>query len=88
MTKTEMCRKITGLGEQGMRTLVYYLTDENEGEAKYGVAIECTESGSVTVASRLTNDKERAERLLDLLATYFITPLTLNDVAYKWLAAL
>lgn len=87
MTKTELCRKITGL-DGGLRTLVYYLIDEGEGLARYGVSLVLLESREEREVRRLSNDKERIEKLLDILATNFITPNSLNDVVYKFLATI
>lgn len=87
MTKTEMCRKITGLNGK-RRTLIYYLTDEGEVTARYGVAIQLMESDEEKEIRRLSNDIERIEKLIDILATDFITPNLLPDVVYKSLAEL
>ncbi len=83
MTKTEICRKMA----EG-RTLVYYLIEEDEKPSPYGVSVLIEESGDETKAVRLSNERERVERLIDLLATYFITPASLESVVYKWLATI
>lgn len=83
MTKTEVCRKIS----HG-RTLVYYLTEEETGASPYGVAVKNEETGEEAMAPRLSNERERVERLLDLMATYFITPASLETVVYEWLATI
>ena len=87
MTKTEICRKVTGLPGGG-RTLIYYLLDEETDTARYGVSIRHDESGDEKEVRRLSNDRERAEKLVDLLATDFITPNSLDDVVYKFLSGL
>ena len=81
MTKSEVCKKVND-----GRTLVYYLLKEDEGASPYGVSVLNEESGEEVMIRRLSNDRERIERLLDLLATYFITPGSLESVAYQWLA--
>lgn len=87
MTKTEMCRKVTGLNG-GQRTLVYSLIDEEVETARYGVSILFEESADEKEIRRLSNDRERIEKLIDLLATDFITPGSLDDVVYKFLSSL
>lgn len=85
MTKTEICRKITGLNG-GQRTLVYFITDDKGKTARYGVAIRLEESGEQKEVRHLSNDIERIEKLVDILATDFVSPNRLDDVVYKLLA--
>jgi len=80
----EMCRKVTDLGRFGRRTLVYSLIRE-AGEAEYGVGIAVAESGERAEIHGVTPDRARAERLVDLLATYYVTPVALEDVVRDWL---
>ena len=87
MTKTEMCRKVTGLNG-GQRTLVYYLIDDGGDRARYGVSVLLEESGEKKEIRRLSNDRERIEKLVDLLATDFVTPGALDDVVYRFLSGL
>ena len=87
MEKTEMCRKVTGLNS-GKRTLVYYLIDDGGDRARYGVSILLEESNDEKEIRRLSNDRERAEKLIDLLATDFITPGILDNVVYEFLSGL
>lgn len=87
MVKTEICRKVTGLGD-GKRTLVYYVIDEGEGIARFGVSVMVEESRKEAEIRRLSNDEERVKKLIDLLATDFITPNSLESVAYRWFATL
>lgn len=87
MVKTEICRKITGL-DDSRRTLVYFLVDEGEGIARYGVSVLLEESRKETEIRRLSNDEERVNKLIDLLATDYITPNSLESVAYRWFATL
>ncbi|MBE6949254.1 MAG: hypothetical protein E7456_05350 [Ruminococcaceae bacterium] len=87
MEKTEVCRKVTGTNG-GWRTLVYYLVDEGNDRGRYGVSVVHLETDEKSEARRLSNDRERIEKLIDLLATDCITPNSLEDVVYKFLAGL
>ena len=81
--RIETARKITDLGKAGQRTLVYYILKE---KGSYGVGISIEESGEESVVRDVTVSEERALRLSDLLATNYVTPVSLRDVVYDWLS--
>lgn len=92
MKKEEICRKIIDLGKDSQRTIVYYLviseddfTELEKPVKSYGVAIEVKERNELTAVSKITTRTEKANRLLDLLASNFVTPVSLYDVVYDWL---
>ena len=82
MTKTEICRKVTKLNKPGQRTVIYSIVDEEDSGVRYGTSIRCEETGTETVARRLTNDRARIESAADFLATYGISPLSMEKVVY------
>jgi len=87
MTTTEICRKTIDLGRVGQRTLQYFLTVENrsDGGSEYGAGIRIIETGEESVIRSLTTIRSAASDFLDLLATNFVTPTSLMDVAEDWL---
>jgi len=89
MEKREICRKITDLGKYGKRTLSYSITMDGPSEdapyAEFGICVKVLESGEESEARRLTPNKDEAEKLLDLAATNFVTPVSLPYIAQDWL---
>ena len=89
MEKREICRKITDLGKYGKRTLSYSITVDGPCEdvscAEFGICVKVLESGEESEVRRLTPNKEEAERLRDLAATNFVTPVSLSYIAQDWL---
>ena len=89
MIKTEICRKLISFDCDYNVTLVYCLvTDDIKGEREafqYGVSIEIPEKNEEEIIRNITPRKEKAMWLLDLLASNFVTPVTLKDVVYDCL---
>ena len=93
MKKIEICKKVTELGKEGQRTLVYFLTADDaeceigrKGEkTDFGVGISIEESGEEVFVRRITPAESEIKRLCDLLASNFVTPIALGDVIYDWL---
>ena len=89
--KIEICRKVTDLGKERQRTLVYYLTAEIDADTYespveiFGVGICKLETGEEKIFRDVTSVRSRAEELVDLLATNFVTPVSLEDVICDWL---
>ena len=87
MERLGICRKITDLGRYGQRTLDYFVTAEGEvdGYPSYGVGIAVCENGEETMVRGITTKEDEARSLADILATNYVTPVSLGDVVYDWL---
>ena len=90
MKKTVICEKVLTLGGGEKCTLTYYLVAENCREdnavfTRYGVGISIPEKNEDEFIRDLTAKEERAMRLLDLLASNFVTPVGLHDVLCDWI---
>ena len=93
MEKIEICKKVTELGKEGQRTLVYFLTADTvvcdgisqKGKIDFGVGITIAESGEEVFVRGITTVEEEIKRLGDLLASNFVTPVTLKDIVEDWL---
>lgn len=90
MDKTVICEKVLMLGEREQCTLTYYLISDECGEEEaalrqYGVGIAIPERSEEELICDITPNSEKAMRLLDLLASNFVTPVALRDVLYDWL---
>ena len=90
MDKTVICEKILLLGEGERCTLTYYLIADACGEEagaprQYGVGIAIPERSEEEQIGNITPNREKAMRLIDLLASNFVTPVALRDVLYDWL---
>ena len=83
MKDTEYCRKTADLGRYGRRTLVYSLILNEQGG--FGVSIAIPEFGETETVTDITSDKEKMLSLLDVLATNFVTPVSLRDILEDWL---
>lgn len=87
----EICRKVTDLGKERQRTLVYFLTAEMDTVTYdspveiFGVGICKLETGEKKIFRNVTSLRSRAEELVDILATNFVTPVSLEDVICDWL---
>ena len=85
----EICTKVLRLGRNGQRTLTYYITLDDDyrhvPSIQYGVGIRMDETGEETCFRAITPDRSSADRLLDLLASNFVTPMSLCDAVYDWL---
>lgn len=90
MIKKEICRKITDLGKYGRRTLVYCMTVDNaESDTpceEYGIAVRVFESGEECEIRKITTDVNVAEKMLDVFATNYVTPVSLKYVVEDWIA--
>ncbi len=91
MKKTEICRKTACLGEQGIRTIVYAVTEEEDETEfpikQYGVSVAVYENDEETEVNSLASKREEIERFVLSLARNFVTPVSLKDVVYDWLSA-
>lgn len=89
MIKSEICRKISMLGGEKQRTLVYYLIADLLPRrlflAQYGVGVSVLESRDEVDVRCITPNRSRAVQLADLLASNYVTPVALGDVVYDWL---
>jgi len=92
MKMEEVCRKIINLGRADQRTLIYslvaseeYIEDMEIPVKCYGAAIRIDERDESTVIGGITANKDKALRLIDLLASNFVTPVALYDVVYDWI---
>lgn len=88
----EICKKVIFLGKENQRTLCYYVTTgeiqhpDKEGAIKtYGVGISIEEKEEFASVNSITTKKETAYKLIDILASNFVTPVSLYDVIYDWL---
>ncbi len=85
----EICTKVLRLGESRQCTLTYYITMDDDlrriPSIQYGVGIRRNETGEDICFRSITPDRASADRLLDLLASNFVTPMTLCDSVYDWL---
>ena len=91
MNKDEICRKIIKLGRYGTRTLIYYvvtsfITEGALARKAFGVGIEIAESGEAEYYEDLFTDRAWAVRLLDLLASNCVTPMTLKDIIIDFIS--
>lgn len=94
MRQMEIYRKSSKLYEEKESTIVYYVTiDElNDNTAgivleTYGVGVTICESGESAVIPNVTFSKSGIFSLIDLLANYLVTPVTVCDVVNDWLGA-
>lgn len=89
MIRTEICKKVTELGRYGRRTLSYSLIEDGPDEeipiTEYGVGVRVEESGEEFLARRFTADREEAFAALDLFATNFVTPISLQYVVEDYI---
>jgi len=85
----EICTKVLWLGTGSQLTLTYFVSvDDGTGDLPgphYGVGIRVKETGNVTFVRSITPEREKAERLADILASNFVTPTALYDCVYDWL---
>ena len=93
MEIVEICRKITDLGRDTRRTLIYMITAEKySGEnqnvpLEFGVGIKILETQESSFVNCITPNMEKITQLADLLASNFVTPISLKDVVYDWLCS-
>jgi hypothetical protein len=91
MRRQELCKKVTDLGRAGQRTLSYFITiDGGRGEGDkayldYGVGVMIEESGEEALCRCLTVNDDEIKKLADLIATNYVTPVSLGDVIEDWL---
>ena len=91
MKMTEICRKITDFGNDRKRTLIYLITDDKCSVpeyahcTEYGVGIQILETQESAYIHNITCDIRQATELVDLLATGFVTPVSLRDIVDDWL---
>ena len=89
MIKTEACKKVLDLGGERQCTLTYYLVSSDKNDdidmRQYGVGISIPERNDEELVGNITPDREKAMQLIDLVASNFVTPVTLRDVVYDWL---
>jgi len=85
MKETEYCRKTVNLGRYGRRTLVYSLLSNERGG--FGVSIAIPEFGETEIVEDIVPDRGTVLSLLDMLATNFVTPVSLRDVLEDWLGS-
>ena len=89
MEKTEICRKIIRLENGESRTLVYSLVTQRRDvfctADRYGADIEIAETGEEAAVNDISTDRDSALRLIDILATGYVTPVSLRDLVYDYL---
>lgn len=89
MEKNELCRKIIDLGSGERRTLIYSLITENGSpltdEPLYGVSIVLKETDEQSLAVGISTDREKVLHLIDMLATGYVTPMSLQDIVYDYI---
>lgn len=88
MEKNELCRKIITFENGERRTLIYSVVvteDETVPKRRFGAGIEIPETGESRTVSDISSDREKVLGLIDVLATGFVTPVSLGDVVYDFL---
>ena len=69
--------------------MTYYLVSSDKNDdidmRQYGVGISIPERNDEELVGNITPDREKAMQLIDLVASNFVTPVTLRDVVYDWL---
>lgn len=86
MIEEEICRKIVNLGKPEMMTVVYSLTVEERSEySGFGVSVRIPERNDYACVRDITTYRGEAERLIDIMATGFVTPVSVMDIVEDWL---
>ena len=87
--KSELCRKIIGFDNGERMTLVYSLVTERgellEDKERFGASIALEETGEESVVGDISTDREKVLKLIDIMATGYVTPISLCDVVYDHL---
>ena len=95
MKRTDYVRCTEDENSMGDRVvLFYYLTESklHEGASRYGVGVEmyvqlpdCRTSKESAIVENVCSDRQKAERLIDVLCAGTVPPMTLSDIITDYL---